>query len=101
MQQTLRRQTGHPTKLADDLLRGGLFPGFLSPFSMSYTFMVTVFLVNKRDGYIRPYELTEPQSKSTSCHYQMFIQKKKISPQGAQSRLGGVVVPEAMLYASA
>jgi hypothetical protein len=59
---------------------------------MSYTFMVTVFLVNKRDGYIRPYELTEPQSKSTSCHYQMFIQKKKISPQGAQSRLGGVVL---------
>jgi hypothetical protein len=32
--------------------------------------------VNKPEDYIRPYELTETQSKSTSCHYQMFFQKK-------------------------
>ena len=44
--------------------------------------------VNKPDDYIRPYELTEPQSKSTSCHYQMFIQKKETFPPGGP-RLSG------------
>ena len=47
--------------------------------------------VNKPEDYIRPYELTETQSKSTSCHYQMFFQKKENFPPGALGRLGGVV----------
>ena len=44
--------------------------------------------VNKPDDYIRPYELTEPQSKSTSCHYQMFIQKKETFPPGGPRSSG-------------
>ena len=44
--------------------------------------------VNKPDDYIRPYELTEPQSKSTSCHYQMFFQKKENFPPGGPRSSG-------------
>ena len=44
--------------------------------------------VNKPEDYIRPYELTETQSKSTSCHYQMFFQKKKNFPPGGPRSSG-------------
>ena len=44
--------------------------------------------VNKPEDYIRPYELTEIQSKSTSCHYQMFFQKKEKFPPGGPRSSG-------------